>query len=119
VVIDITGVAAMDSNVANHLGPDRRGLAPPRRHRHRHGLSPEIAQTLVNIGVDLAKDDDRRDLAGRHRAGERLWATRWRHSPIRDPPRRSDVPAGKESAPTWKFPILKQGPYLIASIQSR
>ena len=36
------------------------------------GLSPEIAQTLVNIGVDLEQDDTVGDLQGGIEEAERL-----------------------------------------------
>src|SRR4029453_18010869 len=55
VVIDITGVAAMDTNVANLLV---QTVEAPRLLGATvivSGLSPEIAQTLVNIGVELSK----------------------------------------------------------------
>ena len=55
VVIDITGVAAMDANVANHLVLTVEAARLLGASVIVTGLSPEIAQTLVNIGVDLGK----------------------------------------------------------------
>jgi len=55
VVIDITGVAAMDANVANHLVLTVESARLLGATVIVTGLSPEIAQTLVNIGVDLGK----------------------------------------------------------------
>jgi rsbT co-antagonist protein RsbR len=55
VVIDITGVPAVDSQVANHLlqTVDACGLMGARV--VLTGMSPEIAQTIVTIGVDLSR----------------------------------------------------------------
>ena len=72
VVIDITGVPAMDSNVANHLV---RTVDASRLQGARvivTGLSPEIAQTLVTIGVDLSKMNTVGDLQGGIEEAERL-----------------------------------------------
>ena len=57
VVIDITGVAAMDAAVANHLVQTVEASRLLGADVIVTGLSPEIAQTLVNIGVDLGKMD--------------------------------------------------------------
>src|SRR5438445_187276 len=55
VVIDITGVAAMDATVANHLVQTVEASRLLGATVIVTGLSPEIAQTIVNIGVDLGK----------------------------------------------------------------
>ena len=64
VVIDITGVAAMDSNVANHLVQTVEASRLLGATVIVTGLSPEIAQTLVSIGVDLGKMNTVGDLQG-------------------------------------------------------
>src|SRR6201990_21248 len=72
VVIDITGVAAMDVTVANHLV---QTVEAPRLLGATvivTGLSPEIAQTLVTIGVDLGKMNTVGDLQGGIEQAERL-----------------------------------------------
>jgi rsbT co-antagonist protein RsbR len=57
VVIDITGVATIDRTVANHLVT---------------GLSSEIAQTVVDLGVDLSMMRTVGDLQGGIEEAERL-----------------------------------------------
>jgi rsbT co-antagonist protein RsbR len=64
VVIDITGVAAMDASVANHLVLTVESARLLGAMVIVTGLSPEIAQTLVNIGVDLGKMNTVGDLQG-------------------------------------------------------
>ena len=72
VVIDITGVAAMDSNVANHLVLTVEASRLLGATVIVTGLSPEIAQTLVNIGVDLTKMNTVGDLQGGIEEAEKL-----------------------------------------------
>lgn len=55
VVIDITGVAAVDSMVANHLVQAVEAARLLGAHAILTGLSAEVAQTIVRIGVDLGK----------------------------------------------------------------
>src|SRR6267154_947932 len=71
VVIDITGVAAMDSHVANHLVLTVEASRLLGATVIVTGLSPEIAQTLVNIGVDLGKMNTAGDLQGGIEEAER------------------------------------------------
>lgn len=71
VVIDITGVAAMDSNVANHLVLTVEATRLLGANVIVTGLSPEIAQTLVNIGVNLGKMNTVGDLQGGIEEAER------------------------------------------------
>ena len=55
VVIDITGVPAVDSMVANHLVQAVEAARLVGAKAILTGLSAEVAQTLVKIGVDLGK----------------------------------------------------------------
>ena len=55
VVIDITGVAVVDSKVANHLLQTVEACRLMGSAVIVSGLSPEVAQTLVRIGVDLSR----------------------------------------------------------------
>ena len=72
VVIDITGVAAIDSNVANHLVQTVEASRLLGATVIVTGLSPEIAQTLVHIGVQLDKMTTVGDLQGGIEEAERL-----------------------------------------------
>src|SRR5437762_5998106 len=72
VVIDLTGVAAVDSSIANHLVQTVEASRLLGATVIVTGLSPAIAQTLVNIGVDLGKMNTVGDLQGGIEEAERL-----------------------------------------------
>jgi rsbT co-antagonist protein RsbR len=72
VVIDLTGVAAVDSSIANHLVQTVEASRLLGATVIVTGLSPSIAQTLVNIGVDLGKMNTVGDLQGGIEQAERL-----------------------------------------------
>src|SRR2546423_689561 len=72
VVMDITGVPAMDATVANHLVQTVEASRLLGATVIVTGLSPEIAQTIVNIGVDLGKMNTVGDLQGGIEQAERL-----------------------------------------------
>lgn len=71
VVIDITGVPVMDATVANHLVQTVDAARLLGATVIITGLSPEIAQTLVTIGVDLSKMNTVGDLQGGIEEAER------------------------------------------------
>jgi len=64
VVMDITGVPAIDSKVANHLLQTVEAARLLGAEVIVTGLSPEIAQTIVTIGVDLSRIKTIGDLLG-------------------------------------------------------
>jgi len=72
VVIDITGVADVDEPVANHLVQTVDASRLMGAGVIITGLSSEIAQTLVTIGVDLGKMNTVGDLQGGIEEAERL-----------------------------------------------
>src|SRR5215468_7160970 len=72
VVIDITGVPAVDATVANHLVQTVDASRLMGATVIVTGLSAEIAQTLVTIGVDLSKMKTVGDLQGGIEEAERL-----------------------------------------------
>jgi rsbT co-antagonist protein RsbR len=72
VVIDITGVPQLGAEVANHLVQTVDASRLMGAGVIITGLSPEIAQTLVTIGVDLTKMNTVGDLQGGIEEAERL-----------------------------------------------
>ena len=71
VVIDITGVPGIDMQVANYLVQAVRASGLMGARVIITGLSAEIAQTLVNIGVDLSMMQSVGDLQGGIEEAER------------------------------------------------
>lgn len=72
VVMDITGVSTVDSRVANHLLQTVDASRLMGATVIVTGLSPEVAQTLVTIGVDLTKLNTVGDLQGGLAEAERI-----------------------------------------------
>jgi rsbT co-antagonist protein RsbR len=72
VVIDITGVASIDMTVANHLVQTVTAARLMGASAIITGLSSEIAQTLVDLGVDLTMMQTVGDLQGGLEEAERL-----------------------------------------------
>jgi rsbT co-antagonist protein RsbR len=72
IVLDITGVAAIDLAVANHLVQTVEAARLMGAGTIITGLSSKIAQTLVDLGVDLAMMKTVGDLQGGLEEAERL-----------------------------------------------
>ncbi|MCA1798562.1 MAG: STAS domain-containing protein [Xanthomonadaceae bacterium] len=72
VVMDLTGVPAVDAAVANHLVQTVEAARLVGADVIVTGLAPEIAQTLVTIGVDLGKMATVGDLQGGIEEAEKL-----------------------------------------------
>ena len=72
VVVDITGVPTIDSTVANHLVQTVEASRLMGASVIVTGLSAEIAQTLVTIGVELSKVNAVGDLQGGIEEAEKL-----------------------------------------------
>ena len=85
VVIDITGVASVDRTVANHLVQTVEASRLMGARTILTGLSSEIAQTLVDLGVDLSMMRTVGDLQGGLVEAERLAG--YRSDEIEDPSR--------------------------------
>jgi rsbT co-antagonist protein RsbR len=81
VVVDITGVPTIDSIVANHLVQTVEASRLMGASVIITGMSSEIAQTLVTLGVDLSKVNAVGDLQGGIEEAERLL----RYEVLRDP----------------------------------
>ncbi len=72
VVVDITGVVAIDSRVANHLVQTAAAARLMGASVIITGLSAEVAQTLVTLGVDLGRLATVGDLQGGLEEAERM-----------------------------------------------
>jgi rsbT co-antagonist protein RsbR len=72
VVMDVTGVAAVDTKVANHILQTVAAAKLMGATVIVTGLSAEVAQTLVNLGVDLSRLRTIGDLQGGIEEAERL-----------------------------------------------
>jgi rsbT co-antagonist protein RsbR len=72
VVIDITGVSTLDSKAANHLLQTVDASRLMGAAVIVTGLSSEVAQTLVTIGMDLSKLNTVGDLQGGILEAERI-----------------------------------------------
>jgi rsbT co-antagonist protein RsbR len=85
VVIDITGVATIDRTVANHLVQTVEASRLMGASTILTGLSSEIAQTLVDLDVDLGMMKTVGDLQGGLEEAERLAGYRGARDPTADP----------------------------------
>ena len=81
VVIDITGVATVDETVANHLVQTVEASRLMGASTILTGLSSEIAQTVVDLGVDLSMMKTVGDLQGGLEEAERLAGYRGAEEP--------------------------------------
>ena len=72
IVMDITGVPAVDSRVANHLIQTVEASRLMGASVIVTGLSSDVAQTLVTLGVDLSKLNTVGDLQGGLEEAERI-----------------------------------------------
>jgi rsbT co-antagonist protein RsbR len=82
VVIDITGVATIDETVANHLVRSVEAARLMGASAILTGLSAVIAQTLVDLGVDLGVMRTVGDLQGGLEEAERLLGVRESEEPL-------------------------------------
>ena len=111
VVIDITGVARVDEPVANHLVQTVDASRLMGAGVIITGLSPEIAQTLVTIGVDLSKMNTIGDLQGGIEEAETLLG--FTVTRTGEP-----TPENSATGAPALVSILRRGRYLIASIHT-
>jgi rsbT co-antagonist protein RsbR len=88
VVIDITGVGMIDLAVANHLVQTVEAARLMGARAIITGLSSEVAQTLVDLGVDLSMMQTVGDLQGGLEEAERLLG--YAVTRVEDAPRVSD-----------------------------
>ena len=76
VVLDVTGVAAVDSRVANHLIQTVDASRLMGATAIVTGVSPEVAQTLVGLGISLGNVTTVADLQGGIEEADRLLGLR-------------------------------------------
>ncbi len=102
VVIDITGVAAVDSKVANHLVQTVAASKLMGAHVIVTGLSADVAMALVALGIELSKLNTVGDLQGGLEEAERilgsLQSNRDSYSPSPWASRLSPKPNGRDIA---------------------
>lgn len=72
VVIDVTGVPSVDTKVANHLVQTVEAARLMGAISIVSGIAPEIAQTMVRLGIDLRRIRTVGDLQGGIEAAEHL-----------------------------------------------
>ncbi|HEX4183658.1 MAG TPA: protoglobin domain-containing protein [Caulobacteraceae bacterium] len=72
VVVDMTGVATVDSKVANHLIQTVEAARLMGASAIVTGLSADVAQSLVTLGVDLSRLNTMGDLQGGIEEAERI-----------------------------------------------
>ena len=111
-VIDITGVATIDRTVANHLVQAVEASRLMGASTILTGLSPEVTQALVDLGVDLSMMQTVGDLQGGLEEAERLAG--YRSAARGREPRRRELARRRPMS----VAILRQGDYLIAAILS-
>ena len=92
VVIDVTGVPSINSTVANHLVLTIEAARLLGATAIVTGLSPEIAQTLVTISVDLKKMHTVCDLRGGIEEADRLLG--YRVTRVNDPSEQAEQGEG-------------------------
>jgi GAF domain-containing protein/anti-anti-sigma regulatory factor len=94
VILDITGVPVVDTSVANYLLQATQAVRLLGAECILVGITPEVAQTVVGLGVDLQGLVTRSDLQGGVEYGLKLLGQR-----IVKPPKRVLLPGEKHAAP--------------------
>jgi ribose transport system substrate-binding protein len=61
-IVDITGIAVVDTQVANYLLQSAQAVQLLGAHVILVGISPEVAQTIVQLGIDLSSIQTRSTL---------------------------------------------------------
>ena len=112
VVIDITGVATIDRTVANHLVQTVEASRLMGASTILTGLSPEVTQAIVDLGVDLSMMQTVGDLQGGLEEAERMAG--YRGARAADDSRGAGLARGRPMS----VAILREGDYLIAAILS-
>ena len=104
-IIDITGVPTVDTLVAQHLLKTVTAIRLMGADCIISGIRPQIAQTIVHLGVDLEGVTTKATLA------DALALALKRSRPGRSPGRR------RRSRLMDRIPILRMGEFLLVTIQ--
>ena len=108
-IIDITGVPTVDTLVAQHLLKTVAAARLMGADCIISGIRPQIAQTIVHLGVDLGEVTTKATLADAFAVALRA------HRP--DASRGRQRPSVVRRAPMERIPILKMGDFLLVTIQ--
>src|SRR5690606_23049988 len=109
VVMDITGIPVVDSRVANHLIQSVDAARLMGAKVILTGLSPEVAQALVTVGVNLERVNTQSDLQTGIQAANRILRAKVINQ------RDCESSADNEHIVDWPStasPILKQHEYM-------
>ncbi|MFR9674940.1 STAS domain-containing protein [Streptomyces sp. TR06-5] len=96
-IIDITGVPTVDTSVAQHLMQTVKAVRLMGAECIISGIRPAIAQTIVQLGIDLSDTATRANLAD-------ALATALRITPSDDGPSETDPAAGGENNGSQEVP---------------
>ena len=114
-IIDITGVPTVDTLTAQHLLKTVAAARLMGADCIISGIRPQIAQTIVHLGVELSDVDHQGD-AGR-RVRRRAQAQRPGAGAARTARRPAPGPNARRGLAVERIPILKMGDYLLVTIQ--
>ena len=111
-IIDITGVPTVDTLVAQHLLKTVAAARLMGADCIISGIRPQIAQTIVHLGVDLDDVTTKATLADAFAV-----ALQADGRPATVGPRGVAAPPPRRSRPMERIPILKMGELLLVTIQ--
>ena len=109
-IIDITGVPTVDTLVAQHLLKTVAAARLMGADCIISGIRPQIAQTIVHLGVDLDEVITKATLADAFALALRATGPSVVVAP-------DATPASRGLAPMERIPILKMGDFLLVTIQ--
>ena len=109
-IIDITGVPTVDTLVAQHLMKTVAAARLMGAECIISGIRPQIASTIVHLGVDLGDVSTKATLAD-------AFAVALRRSNLDGLQNCRPPQAGRRIAPWTAFPILKLGRFLLVTVQ--
>jgi rsbT co-antagonist protein RsbR len=116
-IVDITGVPTVDTLVAQHLMKTVAATRLMGADCIISGIRPQIAQTIVHLGVNLNDIITKATLADAFQVAlQRLGATVTKAAPTTES-RQVITQLTQTEKRMERIPILKMGPYLLVTIQ--